>query len=272
MTAPGRHTAGIRPPAATPLTGAPPVGTPLTATPVLGVLGGMGPAATADFLARLARLTPADCDQDHVATIVYSDPRTPDRSEAILRHGPTPLPAMLQGIDFLNLAGCALIAIPCNTAHYWYDELAARSAAPVVHIVDATVDQVCTGRSVTTVGVLATDGTIRSGIYHSRLRLRGMSVVDLADHADDGPVMRGIRAMKANLAVSARDLLLAAGEELVRRGAEAVIVACTDISAALAGVASVAGRPVVDAADCLALASLGRLHRGASLLRSGSGR
>ena len=71
MTAPGRHTAGIRPPAATPLTGAPPaatpltgappVGTPLTATPVLGVLGGMGPAATADFLARLARLTPAGC-------------------------------------------------------------------------------------------------------------------------------------------------------------------------------------------------------------------
>jgi aspartate racemase len=225
--------------------------------PTLGVLGGMGPAATADFLARLARLTPAHRDQDHIPTIVYSDPRTPDRSDAILGSGPSPVPAMLHGIDFLNQVGCALIAVPCNTAHYWYDELAARSQVPVLHIVDSTIARL-RAWTVRRVGVLATDGTIRSGIYHRRLQAAGLEALDLVDD-EANPVMHGIRLMKGGDPSGAEKLLLTAAEELVRRGADALVLGCTDVSAALAGTSNVGRAPVLDAADCLAEASITRL-------------
>lgn len=222
----------------------------------LGVLGGMGPAATADFLLRLARLAPARRDQDHLPYVVYSDPRTPDRSDAILGQGPDPLPAMRQGIEFLNRAGCALIAIPCNTAHYWYDELAAASAAPVLHIVDTTAQRLRQRDGVTTVGVLATDGTLRSGIYHHRLRAAGLTVLDLAEQGEHNPAMQGIRLVKAGDQPAAQAALHTAAAQLVRRGAQALVIGCTDISAALAGADTLAGVPAIDAADCLAAACL----------------
>lgn len=230
------------------------------AEPVLGVLGGMGPVATADFLLRLARLTPATRDQDHLPTIVYSDPQTPDRSDAIVAGGPSPLPALARGVDFLNRSGCALVAIPCNSAHYWYEDLAARSGVPIVHIADATSAELA-GRTGQPVGVMGTDGTIRSRIYQQRLGAAGISVIDLTDLGDANPVMRGIRAMKAGEERLARDNLQAAGRELVRRGATTLVLACTDVSAALAGVGAVAGAPVLDAADCLARTSLVKLGR-----------
>lgn len=228
---------------------------PHHATPTLGVLGGMGPAATADFLQRLAHLTPAERDQDHLPTIVYSDPRTPDRSDAILGTGPSPLPAMQRGIEFLDASGCALVAVPCNTAHYWYDALAAHSRAPVLHIADATVAALPRqGRG--TVGLIATDGTVRAGIYHGRFAAHGVDTVDLADLGDASPVMRGIRQVKAGDVAAAREELHAAGARLVDRGAQTLVVGCTDASFALRTTDAVAGAPLVDAADCLARASI----------------
>jgi aspartate racemase len=226
--------------------------------PTLGVLGGMGPAATADFLARLARLTPATCDQDHVPTIVYSDPQTPDRSDAILGLGPSPLPAMLKGVNFLNHSGCALIAVPCNSAHYWHEELARHSTVPVLHIADATAERLREGGG-SPVGLLATDGTVRAGIYRDRLHSAGIDTLDLTDLADANPVMRGIRALKGGQVSLARQTLQAAGEELVRRGATTLILGCTDVSVALAGVTNVAGAAVIDASDCLARACIVKL-------------
>lgn len=232
---------------------------PLPARPVLGVLGGMGPVATADFMLRLARLTPAARDQDHLPTVVYSDPQTPDRSDAILGRGPSPLPALLRGIEFLNRSGCALIAIPCNSAHHWYEQLAQRSAVPILHIADTAAQRLRATPEVRTVGVLATDGTIRSGIYQRQLAGAGIDSLDLAGLGDANPVMRGIRAMKAGQAEVARETLRTAGQQLAGLGAQALLVACTDVSAALAGVAELDGTPVLDASDCLAQASIDRL-------------
>ena len=91
---------------------------------LLGVLGGMGPLATVDFLSKLIAETPAERDADHVPVLVYSVPQIPDRPAAILAGGASPLPEMLNGLRTLKAAGAACIAIPCNTAHYWYDALA----------------------------------------------------------------------------------------------------------------------------------------------------
>ena len=102
---------------------------------VLGVLGGMGPMAGATFAARVVALTPAARDQDHIPLVLCNDPRVPDRSSARLGQGEDPLPAMLRGLRLLERAGATLVAIPCNTAHLWYDQLAAATSLPVLHIV-----------------------------------------------------------------------------------------------------------------------------------------
>lgn len=201
---------------------------------MLGVLGGMGPAATADFLMKLAELTPAARDQDHLRTIVYSDPTTPDRSEAILDGGPSPVEAMAEGLKFLERSGVDLIAIPCNTAHYWFEELVAATTVPIVHIVEAVGTQVRReAPEVTTLGLMSTDGTARAQIYHDVLAPAGTKVIDLTDLGPDNPVMSGIRAVKAGRLIEARQLLHAAIATLTERGAQGVVYGCTDVSAAL---------------------------------------
>ncbi len=230
-------------------------------SPLLGVLGGMGPAATADFLAKLAAYTPAARDQEHIATIVYSDPTTPDRSDAILNDGENPLPAMFRGIAFLDEAGCDLIAIPCNTAHHWYDDLAAATTVPVVHIVDAVAAQVEREAPDTTVlGLMATDGTIQARIYEKVLTQSGRRVIDLTDLGPDNPVMAGIRAVKAGALDGARDILTAAARELAARGAQGLIYGCTDVSAVLDIPPDDVDVPAWDAADALAISCVNRLR------------
>ncbi|HYZ33491.1 MAG TPA: amino acid racemase, partial [Crenalkalicoccus sp.] len=141
---------------------------------VLGVLGGMGPLASAEFMLRLTRLTPAERDQDHIPAVLWSDPRVPDRTAARLSGGADPLPWLLRGLRGLEAAGCGAIAIPCNTAHGWFDALQAETPLPILHIVDAAAAElvrlnVPAGR----VGVLATAGTLAMRLYQDRLAARG---------------------------------------------------------------------------------------------------
>src|SRR4051795_2524890 len=104
---------------------------------VLGVLGGMGPLASAQFMVRLTLLTPAEQDQAHIPAVLWSDPRVPPRTAARLAGGADPLPALLRGIRGLEAAGCGAIAIPCNTAHGWFGQMQAATRLPLLHILEA---------------------------------------------------------------------------------------------------------------------------------------
>lgn len=231
--------------------------------PVLGVLGGMGPSATTDFLQRLIRSTPATRDQDHLATVIYSNPATPDRSDARLGRGPDPYPHLLHGIEFLDSAGCDLIAIPCNTAHYWYDALSAATDCPIVHIVDALAQRLGEPKKGhATLGLLATDGTVRERLYHSRLESRGYRVVDLADLGASNPVMLAVRREKAGDSKGARQALSTAIDLFADRGVHQVVVACTDLSAVAARGLPDGGPPVTDASQTLAAECVERLRFG----------
>lgn len=230
-----------------------------TGKPTLGVLGGMGPLATADFLSKVATRTPAQRDQDHLPVIMFSDPTTPDRSDALLGGGDSPLPAMLAGIDFLNRAGCSIVAMPCNTAHYWYDPISEASLAPVVHIVDALIEQLdLLDTRTATIGLMATSGTIQSGIYN-RIADTGRSILDLTELGQQDPVMSGIRAVKAGRVDDARELFAEAARELRSRGAEGLVLGCTDVSGVVDYREPLQGLPVWDAADALAIACVTRL-------------
>ncbi|UFU02208.1 amino acid racemase [Ruania suaedae] len=229
---------------------------PASAGPMLGVLGGMGPAATADFLAKLAARTPANRDQDHIATLVYSDPSTPDRSDAMIGSGPDPEPALRRGIRFLSEAGARVIAVPCNSAHYWFEAMQDEASVPVVHIVDAVAEQIRrSGADVTRLGLMSTDGTARSGVY-SRLADHGLELLDLTDLGPASPVMSGIRAVKAGDLDGARVVLTEGARVLAERGAQGIIYGCTDISAVLGPAPAGIAMPVWDSADALAEASV----------------
>ena len=107
---------------------------------LIGVLGGMGPLATIDFMQKVIEATPAERDQDHVPMIVYSVPQIPDRVGAACAGTDEPLPAMLAGIRTLEQAGVEAIAIACNTAHAWYDQLAASTKVPIIHMAQTVID------------------------------------------------------------------------------------------------------------------------------------
>jgi aspartate racemase len=129
--------------------------------PLIGVLGGMGPLATVDFLHKVVVSTPAARDQDHVPMLIWNVPQIPDRQKSLAGTGESPLPAMLQGIERLNEGGATRIVIACNTAHLWSDALAKASLAPLIHIVDAAIAAIeRQDRPIGPIGIVATHGTL----------------------------------------------------------------------------------------------------------------
>lgn len=224
---------------------------------LLGVLGGMGPLATADFMRKLTEMTPASRDQEHVPVLVYSNPQIPDRSTAIVGRGESPLPALLDGIARLQDGGAEAIAIPCNTAHYWYDEMAAASRVPILHIVGSVCGVLRhKGISGGTVGVMGTAGTLHTGIYQDYLERSGYRCVLPSEAEMAELVMPGIVSVKAGDIPGAKKTLGAAADRLAERGARMVVLGCTEIPLALADASPEAAARYVDSTAALAQACL----------------
>lgn len=198
---------------------------------MIGILGGMGPMATVDFMRKLAVLTPARRDQCHLETITYSCPGTPDRTAAILNSGPSPLPKMRSGVASLINAGARCIAIPCNTAHYWYSDLAEVSTVPVLNIVTATVASIPSQHK--KIGLLATSGTIAAALYQNALREKALTPIT-PDQEQQSLVDAAIAQVKAGEIEGARAFLDQTCLTLKARGASCIIMACTEIPIALA--------------------------------------
>lgn len=225
------------------------------ASPLLGVLGGMGPLATVDFLQKLIAETPASRDADHVPFIVYSVPQIPDRPAAITGNGESPLPHMLKGIHTLRQAGAQAIAIPCNTAHYWYDELVSKGGLPIIHIADAACDELATrGISTGTVGMIATNGTIAAGFFQQRLAQRGLHCMLSTADDQNTLVLPAIECVKRNDLPRAHTLATRAIQNLRAAGAQAVILACTEVPPALEFAPAAVSEFCVDATRVLARA------------------
>jgi len=237
----------------------------LTDTTMLGVLGGMGPLATADFYAKLIAQTPASRDQEHVPVIIYAVPQVPDRTAALLHGGASPLPALLAGLQALTAAGAQAIAIPCNTAHAWYDELAAASPVPILHIADAAADAAARiAGPGARLALVATSGTLAAGFYPRRFAARGFDCATPTDPEMRDLVMPGIGRVKAGAVDEGGRLLERAIGALLARGAGAVVLGCTEVPVALDRIASPLRAQCVDATAALATACVawwGRTRR-----------
>lgn len=216
----------------------------------VGVLGGMGPAATARFFDLLVAATPASSDQDHLPVVIWSDPRVPDRTAALKGDGPDPTPCLEAGGRALVDAGADVVAIPCNTAHAFTGGLGAHIGVPVLNMVEETAAAaVARQPSPKTVGLLATDGTLLAGIYHDAFAKRGVSLLVPAPE-DQARVMRAIRAVKAgDLGAAQRQEATDLLNALVARGADVVVLGCTELPLLLD---KEAPAQAVDSLKCLA--------------------
>ena len=222
---------------------------------MIGILGGMGPAATADFYNKVLEETPAKSDEDHVPLLIQSDPRIPRRPPAILAGGESPLPALLVSRDRLIAAGAVALAMPCNTAHYWYAQLAADCPVPFLSIVDTSCDELAAlAPAGSRIGLIATRGTLAGRVFDAPLVERGYTLVHSTDDELDSAVVPSIELVKVGRAEQAGRLLTPAVEALFRRGAVAVVLACTETPIALDAVESPLRARCVDTNRALARA------------------
>jgi len=199
----------------------------------LGILGGMGPAASAEFVNRLIAQTPATCDQEHIPFVLWNNPQIPDRSTSLRNQDNRPLPFLLEGIQILKAARCDLIVIPCNTAHFWYDDMV-RLRVPIVHIVDSVADALHdAGVAAGTIGVMGTQATVELGLYQYKLNKAGWTCIVPTKEEMDSLVQPAINLIKSGDMSQAYDMFMIVIDSLISRGATAVVLGCTEIPLAV---------------------------------------
>ena len=196
---------------------------------ILGVIGGLGPLATAYFMELVTQMTDAKRDQENVDMIVYNFPSIPDRTGYILGSNlKSPLPGMISVGRALARQGAAFVAIPCVTAHYFYRELEAGIPIPVINGVTKTVN-LLKERGVKKVGIMATDGTVRSRLLSRELDFAGIiPVIPSPERQEDVMhlIYKNVKAGKP----AQMDRFRAVQQELLDCGAEVIILGCTELS------------------------------------------
>lgn len=196
---------------------------------LLGVLGGLGPMSSVYFYEMLTSHTYAECDQQHINILISSRADTPDRTDFIIgRSKNNPLDTMKKEVDKLAEAGAELIAIPCNTAHYFYRGIAENSKVPILNIIDETVS-FCKHLGLAKVGVLATEGTVLSGAYREVLEREGIEYMSCSD--DDQKKISDIiyKDVKQGKEPDL-DVFLEIADHLTAHGCERIILGCTELS------------------------------------------
>lgn len=198
---------------------------------MLGVIGGIGPLATAYFMELLVEMTDASKDQEHVPAMVINDVTIPDRTEYLTgRSDESPLPKMREDAILLQRCGCSHIAIPCNTSYCFYDEIQDAVDIPVIHMPAIAVDHaVKKDPVIKSIGVLATEGTLKSGVYAKAIERRGLKPI-IPDEDDIHSLMHIIYdQVKAGEPADLPELVRMIGE-MRKAGCDAVMLGCTELS------------------------------------------
>ncbi|MGH8811369.1 MAG: aspartate/glutamate racemase family protein [Advenella sp.] len=224
----------------------------------LGVLGGMGPMAGAFFMERLTALSEVETDQEHIPAILWSDPRIPSRTKGAAGLGPDPLAWMQNGVNHLIRMGARAIAIPCNTAHLWYEKLAVDTQVPILHIVQAVIDQLQRqGIHGGCIGLMGTGATLRLGLYQQALEAHGYQWVVPSDQYIDDKCNGSIRLVSANRIEEAFYPASDCVSHLKDKGAQAIVLGCTELPLALPHrLRAQLEIPIIDSIDALALAAV----------------
>lgn len=196
----------------------------------IGILGGMGALATADLFAKIVNMTKAECDADHIRIYIDNNPLIPDRTEAILAKGEDPLPYMTDSLRNLEKCGADCIIMPCNTAHFFLPRLQGLTHIPFLSMLNATADAALEKFPQKKAAVLATKGTLSSGLYSNTLNDHGIDFI-LPNEKEKDTLMRviydGIKAGKPPTAYENDMISVING--LTDRGADYFILGCTEL-------------------------------------------
>jgi aspartate racemase len=195
----------------------------------IGVIGGMGPQATVDFFQKILDNTRVERDQDHIHVIIDNNPQIPDRTVFLLGKGESPLKSLVNSAVKLQLMGADLLAMPCNTAHYFYDEIVKFVEIPFINMIDEVAASIrAKNLGVNRVGLLATKGVYSMGIYSRYLQKYGIEAVI--------PPEEGIEIVGKTIYTIKKDLSLVdpAGineiiENMRKEGIDTIILGCTEL-------------------------------------------
>lgn len=194
----------------------------------VGVLGGMGPAATIDYMGLVLEMTPANCDQQHIPMIVYNNTQVPERAASILRGEGDSGRVLVDMARRLALMPVDFLVMPCNTAHFYEREIRSAVDIPFVSIIDVTIDAVLRS-GVARVGLLATDACLAGGMYQT-----GFAARDLDCRTPTGDSQKRLmevisRVKEGDRGQKVCEMARGCCAELVSAGAELLIAGCTEI-------------------------------------------
>ena len=218
---------------------------------IIGVLGGMGPGATADLFLKIIHATPAALDQEHLRIIVDNNPQIPDRTAAIMGQGPDPLPFLVDTAKNLIKAGAEFIVMPCHTAHYYYENLQKYCSIPIVNMIEECAQYALKSiPGLLQVGLLASKGTIIAGLYDRVFNPMGVQVFSPSGEQLES-IMKVIYGVKEGRPIGELvPLWLPLVDSLVQRKVQALILGCTELPLAIDPIKIAV--PVLDPTDILA--------------------
>lgn len=228
----------------------------------IGILGGMGPAATSELFSKIIHYTKVKRDQEHIRTIVMNDPTIPDRTEYILGKGPNPIPHLINNIQKLSQIGADMIAIPCMTAHSFISELEANSPIPIINAIELVERHLNNDYpKIERIGLLATNGTIKSGVFHKYIS-KDIYIPDQNDQKALIEIIYGDNGIKAG---NTSDKQVSGIKRIVsnmeKYNIQAVIAGCTELSLVMSE--QNVSLPVIDPITLLAehIVKIGRIQQ-----------
>lgn len=198
----------------------------------IGILGGMGPAATVELFRLIVEHTQSETDQGHIRILIDNNPQIPDRTCAILSGGESPVPPMVRSALGLKSMGADFLIMPCNTSHYFLRELQERSGMDFVDMIEETVSEAQRAKCAR-VGILATTGTLRTNLYSDCLHRHGMTPIAPSE-AEQLEIMSFIYSeIKSGKRPYDTASVRKISERLYDRGADTIILGCTELSVAI---------------------------------------
>ena len=218
--------------------------------PVVGVIGGMGPDATVELMRRVIRVTPATDDVDHIHLIVDNNPKVPSRIAALVKgDGENPAPVLARMAARLEMAGADVLAIPCNTAHAYLDNIRSVVTIPVMDMIGSTVERIATmSLKSRSVGIIASTAVLNTGLYETAFKSYSLELIYPKDQAD----VMSLIAKAKGAAVDVKNLVRYQEiiKSLTNSGVDLILVACTDLSVITNSSLEI-NVPVIDALDVL---------------------
>ena len=216
---------------------------------LVGVIGGMGPDATIDFMSKVLEYTPAENDQGHVRLLVDQNPRTPSRQHALQGDGESPGPVLVHAATRLQLGGADFLVMPCNTAHAWQDKIIAATTIPFISIIDESVAKAISSAD-GAIGLLTTPGCSAARLYQQAITDADRELVEQTE-GEIAEAMQLIDYIKAgDKSATVADALQMLAQQLVDRGATVIIAACTELPLVLEQ--SIVSVPLIGSTDVLA--------------------